>query len=292
MPCFSCIYRGLGRSSTCRGPRMGPHHTPASRFGITFGQANLARIGRPLARAFWHAIPLGLGLLASAAGLAGPARAGTLASIAPSLRPDRPHARAALTVTIHLQDSDGGVPAPLRRAELHLPANVNLDIEQLRSCSAKVLQAFGPAACPAAAAIGGGSALVAGELDTQTVTESVSMQAFLGPLRNLQPTFEILAAGFNPIDAQMVLTATASPDRAPYGEVLAMAVPPISTISSEPDASVLTFSLTIGRPRAGRHAPAVIVPKRCPRGGFPFAGDFTFADGSSSRVWATAPCPR
>lgn len=292
MPSFSCSSRSLGRCFTRRGARTRSRPASTPRFRITFGQANPGLVGAPPARPLRRTLPLGLALLVGATALAGPARAGTLASISPSLRPDRPRARAALTLTIHLQGAEGGVPAPLRHAELHLPANVNLDIEQLRSCSATVLQADGPTACPAAAAIGGGSALVAGELDTQTVTENVSMQAFLGPLRNLQPTFEILAAGSRPIGAQMVLTATASPDRAPYGEVLAMTVPPISTISSEPDASVLTFSLTIGRPRAGRHAPAVIVPKRCPRGGFPFAGDFTFADGSSSRVWATAPCPR
>ncbi len=71
-----------------------------------------------------------------------------------------------------------------------------------------------------------------------------------------------------------------------------MSVPPISTIPNEPDASVLMFSLTIGRPQAGRQAAAVIVPAHCPRGGFPFEGEFTYADGSSSRAFATARCPR
>lgn len=238
------------------------------------------------------ALALGLPLLAAAVAPGDLARASTFASIAPSLRPDRPHARAALTLAIHFEGGEDGVPAPLEHAELHLPANVNLDIPELRSCSAAVLQTDGPAACPTRSVIGGGSALVEGELGSQAVTEAVSLEAFLGPLRNLQPTFEILASGYRPIGAQRVLGATASPDRAPYGEALAMSVPPISTVPNEPDASVLTFSLTIGRPQAGRHAPAVIVPARCPRGGFPFAGEFSYADGSSSRVYATAPCPR
>jgi hypothetical protein len=197
-----------------------------------------------------------------------------------------------MTLTIRYGGGEGGVPAPLRRAVLRLPANVNLDIPELRSCNPARLQTLGAAGCPPRSAIGGGHALVEGDLDGEAVTENVTLRAFLGPLRNLEPTFEILSEGFKPISAQRVLRATALPDRAPYGEELVMPVPPISTVPSEPDASVLTFSLTIGRPRAGRGAPAVVVPSHCPSGGFPFAAEFTYADGSSGRAFTTSPCPR
>lgn len=292
MPGLSFSRRILGRLSgrraRCR-RRYGAH---GPQFGVVCGDANSGRVHTPVRRGLRGALPLGFVLLAAAGAPVDPARASTFASIIPSLRPDRPHARAALTLAIRFEGGEAGVPAPLQHAELHLPANVNLDIPELRSCSAAVLQTGGPSACPTRSLIGGGSATVEGQLGAQAVTENVSLQAFLGPLRNLTPTFEILADGYRPVGAQRVLGAIASPDRAPYGEVLAMSVPPISTVPGEPDASVLTFSLTIGRPRAGRHAAAVIVPARCPRGGFPFEGEFTYADGSSSRVYATAPCPR
>lgn len=288
---LSFRHRTLGKRSYRYGSRHGLGCLPWHRFEVVFGDANSARaIGsRRVLRA---ALPLGVALFAAASAPGVPARASTLASITPSLRPDRPHARAALTLTIHFQGGEAGIPSPLQHAELRLPANVNLDIPELRSCDPTVLQARGPSGCPTRSLIGDGSALVEGELGSQAVIESVTLQAFLGPLHNLQPTFEILASGYRPVGAQRVLGATASPDSAPYGEALAMSVPPISTVPNEPDASVLMFSLTIGRPRAGRHAPAVIVPARCPRGGFPFEGEFTYADGSSSRVYATAPCPR
>jgi hypothetical protein len=292
MPGLSFSHRILGRRFGRHGPRPRRRGAPRRGFDVVFGDANSGRMGALSPRNLRAVLPLSLVLVATAGAQVDLARASTFASVIPSLRPDRPHARAALTITIHFEGGEDGVPSPLQHAELHLPANVNLDIPELRSCSATVLQARGPAACPARSVIGGGSALVEGELGSQAVTESVSLQAFLGPLRNLQPTFEILAGGYRPVGAQRVLGATASPDRAPYGEALAMSVPPISTVPNEPDASVLTFSLTIGRPRAGRHAAAVIVPARCPRGGFPFEGEFTYADGSSSRVYATAPCPR
>ena len=55
---------------------------------------------------------------------------------------------------------------------------------------------------------------------------------------------------------------------------------------------MVSLSLTIGaspRHRA-RDANTVLVPSRCPAGGFPFAAEFTYADGSTGSAFATAPC--
>jgi hypothetical protein len=221
------------------------------------------------------------------------AQAGTSASIAPSLSPNRLHARGALTLTIRYASDESGVPSPVRRAVLQLPAGLSLDIPALRTCSLARLQVHGASACPARSAIGSGYALVEGNLGAQEWTEHVALKAFLGPPRNLQPTFEILSQGYKPIGAQFVLTATALPDRTPYGEELVVSIPPIPTVADEPDASVLTFSLTIGA--SGRHrardAATVLVPSDCPRSGLPFAADFTYADGTTSSAFATSPCP-
>jgi hypothetical protein len=239
-------------------------------------------------------LPLAVAALSVSASLAGPANAATSASLAPSLSPNRLHAKAALTLTIRYSGEGGEVPAPLRQAVLRLPAGLNLEIPVLRSCNVVRLQARGVSACPRQSAIGSGYALVEGSLGVQDWTEHVTLQAFLGPPRNLLPTFEILTQGYKPIGAQFVLTATALPDRAPYGEELVMTVPPITTVASVPGASVLVFSLTIGasprhRPRG---APTVHVPSHCPAGGLPFAADFTYADGTTSSAHATSPCPQ
>jgi hypothetical protein len=213
----------------------------------------------------------------------------------PSLTPNRHHAKAALTLTIQYNGTESEPPAPVRRAVLRLPAGLSLDIPSLHSCSVTRLQAHGAGGCPTQSAIGDGYALVEGDVAVgQLVIEHVSLQAFLGPLDNLQPTFEVLSEGFRPIGAQFVLPASSQPAHAPYGEALVMSIPPIPTIPNEPDASVLTFSLTIGA--NGLHhrkgAASVVVPSHCPRGGLPFAGEFTYADGTSSSVLATSPCPR
>ncbi len=242
------------------------------------------------------AVPTGSGSATSAGTEAttptsGVPAASTYASITPVIAPDRRRARAALTITIRYYGGEAGVPTPLRRAVLMLPAGLNLEVPQLRSCSATTLLHQGGSGCPAHSVIGHGYALVEGSLGAQNVTEHVTMRAFLGPPRNLQPTFEILAQGSTPIGAQMLLTATATTADAPYGEALEMLVPTIATVPNEPDASVIAFSLTIGA--AGPHAAATVrVPARCPAGGLPFGAEFTYINGSSSRALTRVPCPR
>jgi hypothetical protein len=218
---------------------------------------------------------------------------GTSASIAPSLSPDRLHARSTLTFAINYAGGERGVPSPVRRAVLSLPAGLALDVPALRSCDPAMLLAHGVRGCPAQSEIGTGHAVVVANLATKQLVEDVTLWVFLGPPRNLQPTFEILGEGYKPLSEQMVLSATALPDRAPYGEELVMSIPAIPTVPNEPDASVVSFSLTIGA--SGRHrssgAPTVSVPSHCPRGGLPFAAAFTYADGSHGGALATVPCP-
>ena len=36
----------------------------------------------------------------------------------------------------------------------------------------------------------------------------------------------------------------------------------------------------------------ISLPRRCPRGGFPFSATFTFLDGTGASASASVPCPR
>jgi len=238
------------------------------------------------------------------AGLAASARAEAVATIAPSpetfasitpvLSPDRLAAKGALTFTIQYVGGAFGVPSPVRRSVLRLPAGMSLDIPDLRSCSAARLRARGASGCPPQSEIGGGHALVEVHAGTETIAEDVTLWAFLGPPQNLQPTFEVLGQGYTPLDERMVFSGEALPDRAPYGEELVMSIPPIPTLALEPDASIASFSLTIGASKRHRtrSANAVLIPSSCPVGGFPFAAEFTYADGSAGSALATEACPR
>lgn len=217
----------------------------------------------------------------------------TSATIAPSLSPNRLGARSALTFTTTYGGGEFGVPSPLRQSVLRFPAGMSIEIPSLHSCSAARLRARGPSGCPPQSEIGRGQAIAEVRAGSQILTEHVSMWVFLGPPHGSLPTVAILGRGHTPFDKQMVLTGTMLEDEAPYGEKLVLTLPPIPTLQFEPDASMLTFSLTLGASRRHRtrHTNSIVVPSSCPAGGFPFAAEFTYADGSNSSVLTRTPCP-
>ena len=215
----------------------------------------------------------------------------TSATITPSLSPDRLGAHASLTLTIHFSGGELGVPAPVRRSVLHLPAGVSLEVPSLRSCSAARLRARGPGGCPSRSQLGSGQALAETHMGSQVTSEQVSLRAFLGPPNNLQPTFEIIAKGYTPLDEQIVFGGSVLADRPPYGEELVMSIPAVPTLPMEPDASIVKFSLTVGASHGRHDRNTVLVPASCPSGGFPFAAEFTYANGSDGSASARIPCP-
>jgi hypothetical protein len=235
-----------------------------------------------------------VGALAVCAALACTAHAATSAVITPSLSPNRLGAKTALTFTIHYAGGESGVPSAVRRSVLELPAGLSLDIPKLRICEMARLRAHGPKGCPAQSQLGSGHALIEAHAGSQTISEDVTLWVFLGPPQNLQPAFEILGQGYTPLDQQVVFAGTVLPGLEPYGEELSMAIPPIPTLPFESDASIVTLRLEIGarRHRLVHDSNALVMPSRCPAGGFPFAAEFTYADGSTGRAIATVPCPR
>lgn len=218
----------------------------------------------------------------------------TVTRMAAALRPDRPRARGALYVHVAYGEADGGLPVPVRLAVLRLPSALGIDIPVLRSCQPTRLRALGTKGCPPQSLIGHGEALVEATLGSQLLGERVALSLFIGPLVNLQPTFEILAAGNTPFRERLVVAGKVIPDETPFGEDLAISLPAIPTLPLEPDAAVVSLSLIIGSPTAARsrQANAVVAPARCPAGALPLAIDSTFADGSSDTAATSLPCPR
>jgi hypothetical protein len=217
----------------------------------------------------------------------------TSATITPSLSPDRLGARASLAFSIRYAGGEFGVPSPVRRSVLRFPAGMSLDIPRLRACSAARLRAHGPGGCPPQSEIGSGHALAETHAGSQITTEVVELHAFLGPPEDLQPTFEIFAQGYTPLDEHLVFSGKVMLANAPYGEELEMSIPPVPSLPLEPDASIVTFSLTVGAGLGYRAHPqsTVSVPRSCPASGFPFAAEFTYADGTVGSALARVPCP-
>ncbi|HTA96958.1 MAG TPA: hypothetical protein VK730_04890 [Solirubrobacteraceae bacterium] len=267
--------------------RTNPGHTLPTRVR----GALEATIGTPL-----RALPLAL-LLALVACVAPSSalatRSTTTATIAPTLFPDRLGAEGALRLTIDYSSDESAVPLPVSSSVLRFPVGLGVEIPHLRSCSLTRLRAQGPKACPPQSLLGHGHAIAEAQAGSQVVSEGIQLTLFVGPFHNLQPTFEILGQGYTPFDERVVLTGTVRPDNPPYGEDLVLSIPPIPTLPLEPDASIVSMSLTVGtaKPRHPITVNTVLVPPSCPAGGFPFAAEFTYADGSTSSAFASAVCP-
>ena len=224
--------------------------------------------------------------------LSAPALATNVATISAAISPDRLGARGSLTVTLHFTGDQAGLPAPLQRAVVRFPAGMSLEIPHLRSCSVAQLENSGARECPPQSKLGEGHALVESRSAAETIAEGVELSAFLGPPDHLQPTLALLGEGTTPLAVRMVVSGAVLSDRAPYGEKLVISIPPIATVPLEPDASIVDLSLTVGTKRHTRSANAIRVPSKCAAGGFAFAGEFAYADGSSGSATTTIRCPR
>jgi hypothetical protein len=216
----------------------------------------------------------------------------TSATLTPTFSPDRAGAKGALTLAVQYTGGEMGVPAPVHRSVLRLPAGLTLEVPSLRSCSAALLRARGPSGCPPQSLVGRGHAHAEALAGSEVIEEEVPLWVFIGPPRGNTPTLELVGEGTTPVPAQVVITGTVVPAHAPYGEELVIPIPPVPSLPSVSETSLANLTLTMGTsgPHPARSANTVVIP-RCPAGGWPFAAAFTYADGSSDSTVAKQPCP-
>ncbi len=234
-------------------------------------------------------------MLALCAVLPAFAQADTLATISPSFLPDRLGANTAFTLALRFSGGEEGVPAPLSKMVVHLPAGLGIGLRGASICSQARLRQRGARGCPSSSLLGRGLAILSVHAGSQTIPEEATLWAFRGPSRGGRPTLEIFGQGETPLDESSISTAVLGPDTAPFGSKLTVSIPPIPTLVGEPNASFLSLSLTIGgvghSPRAHAAAGTITVPRNCPAGGFPFVTEFMFANQSTESAAASAACP-
>jgi len=196
------------------------------------------------------------------------------------------------------------VPAPVTHLNLHLPAGMRLGASTLglATCEPTTLIKIGLSGCPAEAVIGLGSANVEVPYGPTIVEEGAKVATLLGPS---QEHIEVLfyTEGARPIFAALVFPAQLiSESSGPFSGNIDTAVPLIPTLPDAPDVSLSNFQSTIGprgiyyyrhiHGRLVRYRPrGLLVPRTCPPGGFPFAAEFSFSDGTTTIATSSVPCP-
>lgn len=220
------------------------------------------------------------------------------------LHPERLGAGTTIEFGFKVDVQRGQAPSPLSAVDLFYPANIGLVTSGLglSSCAPATLELLGPEGCPADALMGRGSAVVEIPLGRHTISETGEITTWMGPLQNGRLSLLFFAEGRAPVFAQLIFPGLVLDASAPFGGRLATQIPEIPSFPEAPDAAIvqmhatigpkgITYFQRVGHRRVGYQPNGIVLPKRCPRGGFVFAATFAFFDGSHARARAVVPCP-
>lgn len=226
------------------------------------------------------------------------------ASLQASFSPDLLGVPTTIGFGFHLATTEGQAPPPLTAVDLRMPAGMNYTTTTLglATCQPSTLLALGLAGCPPNSRLGYGSASVEVPFGTGDGHEIPEIQALSGPSPKGNLVVLFYANGQTPVYAQLTFSGEVLPASGAFGSQLATDVPLIASVAGGPDVSIVDVQATIGPSHLtyykhvhGRLVPfrprGVGVPERCPRGGFPFAAEFTFQDGTTASAQTTVPCP-
>lgn len=213
--------------------------------------------------------------------------------------------RATLEFGFSFKPPAGQVPEPLTAIELRYPSNLGLGLSGLglATCGAAAIEATGPSGCSANSVMGFGEVLTGVVLGTEIIREIAPITIVRAPDQEGRLAVLFYAEGTQPVDARIIFPGLLLPSYGPFGGVVNIGVPLVETLPGAPYVSVIELHSTIGPKnvvyyeRVDGHTLAykprgILLPPRCPAGGFPFAARFLFNNGTSANATTTIPCSR
>jgi hypothetical protein len=230
------------------------------------------------------------------------ARASTSLKLSVSLQPE--HLGAGTTVGFDFEIVSPNLPPPLTEVNLRYPGDLGIALSGLglATCSSLTLEALGPEGCPAEAQMGYGSVLAEIAIGQTVIDEQATLAVLRAPTQNGHISLLFYAAGEAPVNAQIVFPGALLAAEPPFGGRLHINVPLVPSVPGAPDVAVAHIHATLGPQhltyyRYVRHKfiaydpQGILLPNHCPRGGFPFAAELTFLDGSRTSASTAVPCP-
>lgn len=216
--------------------------------------------------------------------------------------PDKLGAPTNLSLTAKFISSTGGPPSPITKFILYAPAGLEIDARGAGTCTPATLEQKGPKGCPASSRAGFGGGTGALELPTETIHAQYTLDLFFAPREGGRLKLLVYVSVVKPAGVELVLVARQIPAPKPYGLGFSVEVPPVATFPGAADASVESAFVTVGGSNVSYFQSVhgkkklislrgIIVPRKCPAGGFPTEGMVDFADGSTLTVHPTIPCP-
>jgi hypothetical protein len=224
-------------------------------------------------------------------------------TVTENFTPDKLGAPTNLSITAQFASTTGKPPSPISKLTLYAPGGLGVEAHGAGTCSETALRLRGPEACPANSRVGFGGGVGLIELPKEVIRERFTIDFFFAPREHGHLALLAYASAVSPVAVEITVIAKEVPAPKPYGLGFSVEIPPISTIPGATLASVESAFATFGSPNVAYyetvhgkrtlvHLKGMVVPKSCPRGGFPTEGIIDFADGSTLTVNPTIPCPR
>ena len=226
------------------------------------------------------------------------------ATLTASFQPDLLGQRTTLSFGFQIRGAAGLVPPALTAVELSYPNKLGIALSGLglATCTAAQLEAAGVSGCQENSIMGFGEATAEISLGSDVVAEPVPLTILRAPDEETHISLLFDAVGSSPLNTSAVFPGALLPAPAPFGGVVSIDVPLIASVPGAPDVAIVRLRATLGpsgvtyfKPLEGRtivyQPPGILLPPTCPRGGFPFAAQFSFLDGSHASARATEPCP-
>ncbi len=238
-----------------------------------------------------------LAALTACAGLPTIARGAQTATITTAFRPLELGSPTTVLLGFDVKAGATLVPSPLVGVAFHYPSNLGVTTSGLgvASCTVAEVQAHGPAICPPNSVMGRGSALVRIPVGGEIESEVASITLIAGPSPDGNVRLIVTAVGHSPVIARIVM-----PSILRAGD-LQLTVPLVESLPEAPDVSVVQVraalggNLTYHERRKGKtiayRPKGIILPRRCPRGGFRFSASFRFQDGTEANAKSAVACP-
>lgn len=187
---------------------------------------------------------------------------------------------------------------------MHYPGNLGIALSDLglATCSPATVEAFGVTGCPANSHMGYGTATAAIPVGPAVNRESASIVLVRAPSQAGHLALLFFVEAIAPVSAQIVFPGLLLPSAAPFGGRINIGVPLVPSLPGAPDVAVIKLHSTLGPEHItyyehvhGKIVPynpkGILLPDDCPHGGFPFAAEFGFLDGSRASAHTTVPCP-
>jgi len=232
------------------------------------------------------------------------------ADLTASFSPKQLGAPATISLAFTITSLPPDDQTPIRSVSLQLPSEMGIATSGLglENCLVSRLEALGPRGCPADSLMGRGTATAEIPIGGEVIAESARVELFSAPVQSGRLALLVYADGRSPVFAQLVFPAVVVPATSPYSEGIETSVPLVPSLPGAPDVAVTRFQMALGTTSQGvghfvyyrrvhgqrvPYAPnGLLLPSRCPTGGFPFEAHFAFEDGTTASAHTSVACPR